>query len=356
MRHPISLVALFIAAQVLGGCSTHRHPPSHPGGTARHYQVESNGWTLALARIPSDHLRYATPVLLVHGLGSNHYSFDFAPTGSLARYLAARGYDGWMLDLRGQGDSERARWGKPARWSFDDLVDDIPNVIAFVAAQTHQARIAYIGHSMGGMIGQAHLGNGANDILAFVAIASPTAFTPHDRFSQTGKEIPRYVWARVVRIHALVRFSTLLGGRQPEFMDWWIWNRSNISRKEKAALMRWATDDIQREVVRSLARAIERGEWVDDQGRSYVERLANITVPTLFLTGTVDVLCAPERVVGTFEKLGSRDKTLRIISRANGYKRDYGHVDLLCGAAAAEEVFPSIDAWLGAHLEVQTSR
>ena len=43
----------------------------------------------------------ATPVLLIHGLSANHRVFDLRREKSLAWALCEKGYDVWLLDLRG---------------------------------------------------------------------------------------------------------------------------------------------------------------------------------------------------------------------------------------------------------------
>ena len=50
------------------------------------------------------------PVVLVPGLGSSGaYTFDLSPVVSLADYLAARGWDVWVVELRGEWVAGRGR-------------------------------------------------------------------------------------------------------------------------------------------------------------------------------------------------------------------------------------------------------
>src|SRR5689334_2995779 len=62
-----------------------------------------DGATIELRRVPipgAAKKAALPPVLLVHGLGANHRNQDLHPDFSLARYLAARGRDVWLLTLR----------------------------------------------------------------------------------------------------------------------------------------------------------------------------------------------------------------------------------------------------------------
>jgi hypothetical protein len=47
--------------------------------------------------------------MLVPGCASNARSFDLAPKASLARHLAAAGYDTWVVECRGVGLSRHVR-------------------------------------------------------------------------------------------------------------------------------------------------------------------------------------------------------------------------------------------------------
>jgi alpha-beta hydrolase superfamily lysophospholipase len=79
-----------------------------------HFTYASDGWRLALHHYrPRGASPHGEPVLLHHGLASNHFTFDLgvgtedSPVPSIAHWLADRGYDVWVCDLRGRDDSDR---------------------------------------------------------------------------------------------------------------------------------------------------------------------------------------------------------------------------------------------------------
>ena len=45
-------------------------------------------------------------------------------------------------------------------------------------------------------------------------------------------------------------------------------------------------------------------------------------------------------------KVQSKEVAFEVLSRANGYSHDYGHVDMLLGLTAADEVLPLLVDWL----------
>src|SRR6476469_492518 len=67
-----------------------------------HFAATTDGWRLAVTRYrpaKAEGPLPSAPVLLVHGIAANRYNFDLTDDLSLARYLAARGYDVWLVEL-----------------------------------------------------------------------------------------------------------------------------------------------------------------------------------------------------------------------------------------------------------------
>ena len=137
-----------------------------------------DGATIALHHHPGD----GPPVLIVHGISSNHRCWDLSPERSVATALVAAGFDPWLLDLRGHGDAltdaqGRRQWGG---WTMDDYGQhDVPAAVAYVLAQTGEDKIGYVGHSLGGMIGavvdeaQHHPALEARHAVPLLAVAVP---------------------------------------------------------------------------------------------------------------------------------------------------------------------------------------
>lgn len=109
------------------------------------------------------------PLLLVPGCASNAYTFDVAPSASLARALAKEGHDVFVVECRGVGFSRP--WRSPREWAdaktntprqhaptFGDfdydtyLREDLPLACGYVAALTGERKLGAVGHSMGGML------------------------------------------------------------------------------------------------------------------------------------------------------------------------------------------------------------
>jgi polyhydroxyalkanoate synthase len=93
-------------------------------------------------------------------MGSNRFNVDGPGRTSLARDLCLRGYDVWVLELRGAGDSRRQLRVPPVpyRWTFEDYVQhDVPAALALVRHLTGAEKVLWVGHSLGGMVAYASL-------------------------------------------------------------------------------------------------------------------------------------------------------------------------------------------------------
>jgi len=169
-----------------------------------------DGWALSLHRYLPPGVARAYPVILCHGLGANRFNLDFDAEYSLARFLRARGFEVFVLELRGCGRSHWTGGGRPPAWNFDDFVHhDLPAAIARVRELSGAAQVDWVGHSQGGMVMYAALSGAVGPAVhAFVAIGSPAAFGDHHwlkplaRFHSMARLAPASATPRLVRLVA----------------------------------------------------------------------------------------------------------------------------------------------------------
>ena len=157
----------------------------------RHETYEAltcDGWTLVTDRTWAagdnrDSALKGTPLMLVHGLSQNRHVYK---TGSFVDRLAANGADCHILELRGHGRSSLALQKEKARagvrplpedwfygWDFGAYyLRDAPAAIEAVKERTGREKIAYCGHSMGGIIGYGLAGK-REDLLCLATLGSP---------------------------------------------------------------------------------------------------------------------------------------------------------------------------------------
>ncbi|EDW03608.1 GH10414 [Drosophila grimshawi] len=119
------------------------------------HKIETNdGFLLTAHRIPK---RGGPPVLLVHGLQDSSAAWLVnGPDKALAYLLSNRGYDVWMLNVRGNRYSRRHINYKPRQRQFWDFsfheigIYDLPATIDYILNRSGGYRnLHYVGHSQG---------------------------------------------------------------------------------------------------------------------------------------------------------------------------------------------------------------
>jgi len=327
--------------------------PATSAGLVRRAGIEfartADGWDLALHHYPGGR-RDVPPAILVSGYACNRYFVDFDDRYSLARFLARRGVDAWVLELRGHGQSEVAV-GRGRGWTFDDLVRfDVPAAIAHVRAHARGQRPVWIGHSMGGMVAYAALGvdPAVREALAglvtiaspmgFPAVASPTLRTLGEAL--LALPLPRLPQRGVlVALWSVLRWSP--GAAQVGM------NPANTDLQAFGRALRLFMSNVPPSKLRQLAQWSLTGEFLSCDGIiDYRANLSRIDTSALIIAGAADRLASPEMVRFAYDRIASAAKRYREFGVRSGDSADYGHVDLIFGRRAPEEVFPVIGDWI----------
>jgi polyhydroxyalkanoate synthase len=295
------------------------------------------------------------PVVLCHGISSNHFFWDLEPGRSLALYLQERGYDVWNMDLRGHGSAEVDGNGKKQRpgWTVDDYgQQDLPAAFAYVLEKSGQAKLHYVGHSMGGMVLAVYLATHPDPPLSSaVVVGSPLDFHDPDVVTATllaGAPVARAVpfLPSPMGARALLAFDT----SAPLEMDAFLYNPDNIAKEARKLMLARVVSPLSRGEVGQFGLALEGGEFVSADGAVvYRERLGGVRIPMLFFAGRADHVVNPDRVKAYFDAVGSPEKEFVMLSVANGFHGDYGHLDMGVGDHADDDVFAGVAAWLAAH-------
>jgi predicted alpha/beta hydrolase len=329
---------------------------SDPTGDVFRIPLPAPEQEIAFLRYKPDTIRYAEPVILCHGLGANRFNLDFFDDGdgsdrrSLARYLSRRGFDVWLLELRGTG---LARVPRRADWSLDDEVnEDLPTAIEAVLAESGAARVLWVGHSKGGIMQYLFQGRkipGHDKVAAMVAIGSPGTALHHGRsvlaLVYLGRVLTMFLSRIPMRMLALPllplthlihfvgrRILRVIDALDPRVLGRLFANLpADISRGVADQLMDWAADP--KQPLHGL----------EDHA------LKEVRLPMLLVAGSLDLLAPPAAMEHIQERVGSEDVTLRVMGRSHGSRVEYGHGDLIIGDHAPDEVFPLVGDWLAAH-------
>jgi pimeloyl-ACP methyl ester carboxylesterase len=304
-----------------------------------------------LHRHPAD----GPPVLVVHGVSSNHWCWDLDEERSLATTLSDRGFDTWFLDLRGHGCAERLQSGRrqPPDRSLDDYGRwDIPAALNRIKSETGNSQIAYIGHSMGGHVAMAYTTiHGQEDLSALVIVGTPTHFEDLEArfklshwgalFGSTWPSLPSPLAARMAAsMHRL-----------PFGMDSLFYAEGSLTAEAREEMYRMVVSPISRGELRQYSRILRTGEVTSSDGYiHYGDALTQLQLPLLVIAGGGDQIAPPDRVLDFYRRAGSTDKTWVLASVDQGFSHDYGHLDLTLGDQAPEEIHGPIGDWLAERL------
>ena len=339
----------------------------------------------------------STSIVLIHGLVSCFHQFDLdteeAP--ALAQFLARKGCDVWLVNLRGAGCGSDASTIAPGRksWCADEyILEDLPAIAAHLKASGVE-RPFLLGHSLGGMVIAAYLAGavkvapanidagvridpaaararnaevrGALFISAPARIAWPEGRKPPaleglakigrkplhwvlpprlpmsafnvDGDSDSGplKEIAEKALSGLELILGETRWTSLAFGEQSAATT------RQLIKKVRGGVLGDTSEDL----LLQLALGAREGTWPSWRGPKesridYSEHYGNITAPVFAGVGEMDLVAAAEVIRASLvEKVGSADRKLVVFP-------GYGHSDITLSDGAHRDVFVAILDWI----------
>ena len=277
-----------------------------------HRTNADDGVPLAVTRLPC---RGGVPVMCVHGNYSKR-NFWVSDRGiGLGAWLSAKGFDVWIPELRGHGESPKTR--AFSRYTADDHVRrDLP------AAQRLVERIAgrpahVVAHSAGGLFVMMAL---AASWLRSDQVRSVSLFGTQIDEGERYLGFPGVASAISALLRLMGRLPAARLGLGPE----------NEPAGEMLEMLRWKVT----------------GRWRSPDGIDFREALERITVPVRAFAGAADRNDPASGCRRLLDRVGSQHKRFTLLGREGGFSRDYGHVDMLVSKAAQREVWPLLLDWL----------
>lgn len=308
------------------------------------------------ARLPIERNRHPVPLVIVPPLGVTADVFDLLPQRSLVRYMAARGFDVYLID-----------WGRPRRehahLGFADYADDLfGTALEKIRRHAGTEDVSLMGWCMGGLLCLMHQGLEQDPhIRNIVTVASPIDMRGAGLLGELGKAINgpaqllrRYTSLRLdmldpASLYAppfLTTLSFKLTSPVASVTTYWdlvtnLWDREFVESYSTTSdylnRMLLYPGGVIRDMTVKIAvdnklaaGTIEVGDRVAEIGR--------ITCPLLAFAGETDRLVSPAVAGKLVDVVASTDKEFRV---APG-----GHMGVILGSRAQSMVWAQSAEWL----------
>jgi len=220
----------------------------------------------------------ATPVLLVHGLLSDHRMWDPVVERLMGEYEVLR------FDLRGHGRSS----APPAPYTMEQLADDVPVLLDALGME----RVHFIGTSLGGMIGQQ------------VAVRHPRRLLSLTLANTGAVQGAASAWDERI---ALAREQGVAALAEPTLQRWFAADVREAA-PDRVERMKRMLLEVSREGYVGCATAV--------RNLAQLDLLPRIAVPTLVVAGTRDE--AIPHAAG--EKIAQAVPGARLVSLPTGHQ------------------------------------
>lgn len=302
----------------------------------------ADGWQLELGHIRAALDKPRAPVLCLPGLACNAALFDLNADRSLARALASRGYDLWLLNTRGAGRSDHADNKKRLftyaleEYAFQDAVA----AAKFIVEQTGRP-VYLLGHSMGGLIADLAAATlPASQVAGLICIASPFDFSHHQ--DSLGVYFPMLRW--LVKHNLTLPLGPLARLFAPFYSHLLPMSLTLHSKSIEQTIVRQILSETVEtptpKMFREFLEAIDHKTTLS----AFADTPLQIAQPVLTLAGDFDRLAPPPAVLALHSPLPQAEH--RAFS-------PMGHLDIVVGREAPAQVYPQIADWLDVQTDPQ---
>lgn len=283
--------------------------------------IAHEGETLHLQRI---FFREDGPTtFMLHGsLGNGRVFYSHSGKG-LGPYLARQGFDVYVGDLRGRGQSYPSIGPESDYGQTESITEELPAFHAVIADIRAGAPLYWAAHSWGGTLLLSYLARFPEQVGHLRA----GAFFGSKRVIHRDTFLKRYAFTAVWDV--LGRFL--------------VWLRGYLSGR----WLRFSDDCDTRKSYRQTAKWLGGGPWIDEDGFDYAQALSKVEQPPiLHLSGARDtVLGAASDIARFILECDAPNSQLRVVGKTSGHRRDYAHLDILIHPDGPEDHFPEILEW-----------
>ncbi len=309
-------------------------------------------WTKNKARLyryaPTIEKQYPVPLLMVYALINRPYVLDLQPGNSIIEYLVGHGFDVYLLDWGTPGDED-------THLTFDDYVlDYIPRAVKKVLRTSHAEEFSLLGYCMGGTMAAMYAALFPDlPLKNLILLTCPIDFTPDniglyalwtdERYFNPDLVVEAFGNVPGEFLDIGTRMLKPVNNYAGSFITMWDRIMQDKSLNTWLAMNKWVNDGIPfagdafRQWIRDFYQHNKlvkneiklRGQPVD---------LSKIHCSLLNIAGKKDHICTLPQSEAIMNLVSSQDKEFLVLNA--------GHVGLLTGSEARENLWPGLRTWL----------
>lgn len=267
------------------------------------------------------------PIWMVHGSIEDGRIFYSNSGKGLAPFLAARGYDVFVADLRGRGKSTPAIDHK-SNWGLaENLKEDFPAYIQKIKEIKGEQPQHWMAHSWGGVLQ-----------LAYLARYQPLAAVKSLTFFGSKRRINTFSLQKLFQVDIMWNGFSRLLVRKYGYLP-----------AKKYGIGSDSESKLSHSETHHWVVAKDWRDWRD--GFDYRMALQQTELPPLLsLTGANDrVLGHPHDVQALARETGDATVKVQVVGKAGGFMHDYDHINLLTHPDAPKDHFQTVVEWLKQH-------
>jgi len=263
-------------------------------------------------------------VLLLHGAVENGKIFYTETNKGFAPFLAKNGFNCFVADLRGRGQSKPNIDSNSDYGQTEAILEDIPAFINSIKKVTGTEPEYWVAHSWGGVLMNSYL------------VRHPEIIPKVKAIAYFGSKRSLY------NKHPQKLFKANL--------LWYFLAPKIVKRKGflPAKKLKWGSDDeTQKSLMHSVAWA-KVAPWIDPQDQyDYGEAAAELSLPPiLHIAAIKDKALAQTIDIQKFmDESGLGKQKMNIYGKKYGHAHNYDHIDMLTHAKAHDDQFQDVLSW-----------
>jgi polyhydroxyalkanoate synthase len=290
-----------------------------------------------------------TPIFLVLPLINRAYILDLRPGASFVEFLLSEGFDVFLIDWGVPGDEDRAL-------DVTTLVTRyLPRAAKAIRRATGADQMTVLGYCIGGALATCFAALHPEVVRNLVLLTAPLDFAEAGQF---GRMTARGVFP----IDLLTETYPTVPGQVPDvgskllnptanYVGTYrnLWQRLGDPAFDVSAwqaMYRWVNDSVpfagaafRQWIVEFYQDNRLTRDMLEMDGRPV--RLASIRCPVLNIAASRDQIAPRETTSAVTKLVGSRDASEIVV--------DGGHVGIVVGRSASQNLWPKVASWLDAH-------